>query len=52
MDCLIFRCNKQEKMYLYTRAAFKTEWLTETLLKRIGYLTPVLALFLTAECKL
>ncbi len=52
MDCLIFRCSKQDEMYLYTRADFKTESLPEPLLKRIGKLTQVMALSLTSERKL
>ena len=52
MDCLIYRCGKQEEMYLYTRTDFKTDALPEALLKRTGKLTQVMTLSLTAERKL
>lgn len=52
MDCVVYRCGKQEEMYLYTRANFKTETLPETLLKRMGPLTQVMSLSLCSERKL
>lgn len=52
MDCLIYRCSKQDEMYLYARADLNTETLPEALLKHVGTLSQVMTLSLTAERKL
>ena len=52
MDCLIYRCGKQDEMYLYVRADLKTETLPEPLLKRAGKLTQVMTLTLSSKRKL
>ena len=50
--CAIYRCGKQEEMYLYLRAGFKPEELPAPLLQRVGKLTHVMDLELTPERKL
>lgn len=52
MECIIYRCGKQDQMYLYLRSDLKPEVLPEPLLKRIGKLTQVMSLSLTPERKL
>ena len=51
-ECLIYRCAKQEEMYLYLRTGFTPEQLPEALLRRTGRLTQVMQLTLTPERKL
>jgi uncharacterized protein YcgL (UPF0745 family) len=52
MDCVIFRCGKQDEMYLYVRSDMKLDTLPEPLLKRVGKLTQVMTLSLSAKRKL
>lgn len=52
MDCLVYRCSKQDEMYLYVRSGFKIETLPEPLLKRAGRLTQVMSLTLNPQRKL
>lgn len=52
MDCLVYRCSKQDEMYLYLRAGMEPEELPAVLLKRVGVLTQVMELSLTPESKL
>lgn len=52
MDCVIYRCSKQDQMYLYLRADLAVDALPEALLKRAGQLTRVMALALDAQRKL
>ncbi len=50
--CIIYRCSKQDEMYLYLREDFKTEDVPEALRTRVGRLTEVMRLQLTPERKL
>lgn len=52
MECVVYRCKKQDEMYLYLRADLQPESLPEALRKRTGALTAVMNLTLTAERKL
>lgn len=52
VDCTIYRCRKQEEMYLYVRSDLVPESLSEALIKRVGALTEVMKLSLTPESKL
>ena len=52
VDCVVYRCARQEEMYLYVRADTEVEALSEDLLKRVGALTQVMELSLTPESKL
>lgn len=50
--CTIYRCGKQEEMYLYLRADLQPEDLPEGLRRITGRLTQVMALQLTPERRL
>ena len=50
--CVVYRCSKQQEMYLYLRAGLAPETLPEPLLMRTGRLTEVMQLELTPERKL
>lgn len=52
MDCLIYRCGKQDEMYLYVRSDLKLDSLPEPLIKHVGKLTQVMTLSLSPERKL
>jgi hypothetical protein len=52
MDCVVYRCSKQDEMYLYVRANVKPESLPVGLLARAGRLTPVMNLTLNPGRKL
>ncbi len=52
MDCRVFRCARQEEMYLYLRADLEPDELPPTLSKQLGVLSEVLSLELTEERKL
>jgi uncharacterized protein YcgL (UPF0745 family) len=51
-DCVVYRCGKQDEMYLYLRAGKKPEELPEALLRCTGTLTQVMALSLAPGRKL
>jgi len=51
-DCVIYRCSRQEEMYLYLRADLKPEELPEGLLRLTGKLIQTLSLSLGPERKL
>lgn len=51
-DCVIYRCAKQDEMYLYVRAGLSPDTLPEALRQRTGKLTEVMALQLTPQRKL
>jgi uncharacterized protein YcgL (UPF0745 family) len=50
--CVIYRCSKQQEMYLYLRADLQPETLPEPLLGRMGRLSKVMELSLTPDRKL
>lgn len=52
MNCLVYRCAKQDEMYLYLRSDMEPGELPEVLRKRTGMLTQVMELTLSAERKL
>jgi len=52
IDCVIYRCTRQEEMYLYLREGLGTEALPPELLRRTGALQQVMRLSLTPERKL
>lgn len=52
IDCAIFRCGRQEEMYLYLRSDRKPEDLPEALLKLTGRLVHVMDLSLNAQRRL
>lgn len=52
IECQVYRCAKQDEMYLYLRADLQPETLPEPLLRRTGRLTAVMHLALTPERKL
>lgn len=52
MDCTVYRCAKQDEMYLYLRAGVEPDTLPAPLLKRAGRLTRVMDLQLSATRKL
>ena len=52
VDCRIYRCRKQEEMYLYVRSDIGPDELPEALLRQVGTLTEVMPLSLTAESRL
>ncbi len=52
VECIVFRCRKQEEMYLYLRADLNTAELPHALLKMTGHLTPVMNLDLAPARKL
>jgi uncharacterized protein YcgL (UPF0745 family) len=45
--CTVFRCARQDQMYLYVREHFDLQALPAGLVKRIGALSPVMTLSLT-----
>ena len=49
---MIYRCSKQQEMYLYTRADFKIETLPQALCTRMGALAQVMTLSLHPQRKL
>lgn len=51
-ECVVYRCAKQDQMYLYVRTGLPLEELPEALRRRTGQLTQVMALSLTPERKL
>ncbi|MBI2382471.1 MAG: YcgL domain-containing protein [Gammaproteobacteria bacterium] len=51
-DCLIYRCSKQDEMYLYVRAGVAVESLPPALRQLTGRLTQVMALSLGPQRKL
>ena len=44
MNCTIYRCSKQDQMYLYVREDLPHEDLPAALLQRLGRLEPVMEL--------
>lgn len=50
--CAVYRCGKQDQMYLYLRAGFDTAQLPEALRKRAGPLHHVMDLSLSPERRL
>ena len=52
IECRVYRCSKQDEMYLYLRADLAPDSLPEALLQRTGRLVEVMALKLSAERKL
>lgn len=50
--CLVYRCSKQQEMYLYVRVGLKTEDLPEALRRHAGTLTQVMELELSPQRKL
>lgn len=50
--CVVYRCSKQQEMYLYLRVGFAPEALPEPLLVRTGRLTQVMELVLSPDRKL
>ncbi len=50
--CIVYRCGKQDEMYLYLRADLKQEDIPEPLRQRTGRLTEVMRLQLTPERRL
>ena len=51
-ECRVYRCSKQDEMYLYVREGLATETLPEALLRRTGRLTEVMKLKLDGQRKL
>lgn len=52
MECVVYRCSRQDRMYLYVRAGFPVEQLPAELLRRAGRLTQVMALQLGSRRRL
>ena len=52
LNCVVLRCAKQEEMYLYLRADLSQDDIPEALLPRLGALTQVMELELSAQRKL
>lgn len=52
MDCTVYRCKKQEEMYLYLRAGMTPDELPVALLRQVGALTEVMTLALSEDSKL
>ena len=50
--CVVYRCSKQDEMYLYLRPDMKPEQLPEALRQRTGRLTQVMELDLGSGRKL
>lgn len=50
--CVVYRCAKQDEMYLYVRAGLSPDTLPEPLRARMGKLTETLQLDLTPDRKL
>lgn len=51
-DCVVYRCGRQDQMYLYLRADLKPEELPEALRRLTGKLTEAMRLGLSADRKL
>ncbi|PPE73545.1 hypothetical protein C3942_12130 [Solimonas fluminis] len=51
-DCTIYRCGRQDEMYLYLRADLTPEQLPEALRRLTGKLTEAMRLSLTPERRL
>lgn len=52
IQCRVYRCSKQDEMYIYLRQDFPEEEIPETLRSRLGRLTEVMQLELTPSRKL
>ena len=52
VDCQVFRCSRQDQMYVYVRADLKADELPPDLLQRLGRLSPVMRLALDPQRKL
>jgi hypothetical protein len=52
ISCVVYRCSRQEEMYLYLRADLPPEALPENLRRLTGRLTRVMDLELTPERRL
>ncbi|MFA5938724.1 MAG: YcgL domain-containing protein [Sinimarinibacterium sp.] len=52
VECQVFRCSRQDAMYVYLRADLKAEELPPDLLQRLGRLTPVMQLALHPQRRL
>lgn len=50
--CVVYRCSKQQEMYLYLRAGLAPEALPEPLLTRTGRLTEVMRIELSPQRRL
>ncbi|EIT71476.1 MULTISPECIES: YcgL domain-containing protein [Hydrocarboniphaga] len=50
--CVVYRCSKQQEMYLYLRAGLAPETLPEPLLVRTGRLTEVMRIELSPQRRL
>ena len=50
--CVVYRCSKQQEMYLYLRAGLVPETLPEPLLARTGRLTEVMRIELSPQRRL
>lgn len=50
--CVVYRCSKQQEMYLYLRAGLAPETLPEPLLVRTGRLTEVMQIELSPQRRL
>ena len=51
-DCIVYRCARQDQMYLYARLDLALEQLPLVLRQRMGALTEVMCLELSPELKL
>lgn len=51
-ECVVYRCSKQDQMYLYLRAGLDPSALPEALRQRAGRFTEVMQLTLSPERKL
>ncbi|HEY0975033.1 MAG TPA: YcgL domain-containing protein [Solimonas sp.] len=49
VDCIVYRCSKQDEMYLYLRADLNTDHLPEPLRQRSGRLSEVMRLTLSPQ---
>jgi uncharacterized protein len=52
LDCVVYRCSRQDEMYLYLRADLRSEDVPEALRQRTGRLTEVMRLPLDPARKL
>ena len=52
LNYIVYRCSRQDEMYLYLRADVEQDTLPEALLKKMGQLTEVMPLSLSANSKL
>ncbi len=50
--CIVYRCSRQDEMYLYLRADLNPAHVPEALLQRAGRLAEIMRLQLTSERKL